>query len=69
MSISSLPPRTPTTLLDTPEAIRAGFEAERYICSSQVATTVYLAYHLQKGHPVSARPSSPRPLRATSGCR
>ena len=48
MSISSLPPRTPTTLLDTPEAIRAGFEAERYICSSQVATTVYLAYHLQK---------------------
>jgi len=48
MSISSLPPRMPTTLLDSPDAIRAGFEALQYICSQQVATTVYLAYHLQK---------------------
>jgi MoxR-like ATPase len=38
----------PTTLLDSPDAIRAGFEALQYICSQQVATTVYLAYHLQK---------------------
>ena len=48
MSISSLPPRMPTTLLDSPEAIRAGFEDLHYICNPQVATTVYLAYHLQK---------------------
>lgn len=48
MSISSLPPRMPTTLLDSPDAIRAGFEDLHYICSQQVATTVYLAYHLQK---------------------
>jgi MoxR-like ATPase len=48
MSISSLPPRMPTTLLDSPDAIRAGFEELHYICSQQVATTVYLAYHLQK---------------------
>jgi MoxR-like ATPase len=38
----------PTTLLDSPDAIRAGFEALQYICSPQLATTVYLAYHLQK---------------------
>lgn len=48
MSIPSLPPRMPTTLLDSPDAIRAGFEDFHYICSQQVATTVYLAYHLQK---------------------
>ena len=44
----SLPPRLPTTQLESPAQIREGFEAERYICSAQVATTVYLAYHLQK---------------------
>ena len=48
MSNSSLPPRMPTTLLDSPDAIRAGFEDLHYSCSQQVATTVYLAYHLQK---------------------
>jgi MoxR-like ATPase len=48
MAEPTLPPRMPTTRMDTPEAIRAGFEAERYICSAQVATTVYLAHHLQK---------------------
>ncbi|MFM7783114.1 MAG: AAA family ATPase [Gammaproteobacteria bacterium] len=44
----SLPPRLPTPQLESPARIREGFEAERYICSAQVATTVYLAYHLQK---------------------
>jgi len=34
--------------MDSPAEIRAGFESARYICSEQVATTVYLAYHLQK---------------------
>jgi len=48
MSRPELPPRMPSAGLDSPEQIRAGFEAERYICSTQVATTVYLAYHLQK---------------------
>jgi MoxR-like ATPase len=48
MPLSTLPPRTPTTAISSPEAIRTGFESERYICSQQVATTVYLGYHLQK---------------------
>ena len=48
MSRTELPPRMPTTLMGSPAEIRAGFEAARYICSEQVATTVYLAYHLQK---------------------
>ena len=30
------------------EALKAGFEAHRYICSDQIATAVYLAYHLRK---------------------
>jgi len=45
---TALPPRMPTTLMQSAAEIRTGFEAERYICSAQVATTVYLAYHLQK---------------------
>ena len=44
----TLPPRLSTTQLESPAQIREGFEAERYICSQQVATTVYLGYHLQK---------------------
>jgi MoxR-like ATPase len=48
MSRTELPPRMPTTLMGSPADIRSGFEAARYICSEQVATTVYLAYHLQK---------------------
>jgi MoxR-like ATPase len=48
MSRTELPPRMPTTLMGSPAEIRAGFEDARYICSEQVATTVYLAYHLQK---------------------
>jgi MoxR-like ATPase len=43
-----LPPRMRTDRMDAPEPIREGFERERYICSEQVATTVYLAYQLQK---------------------
>jgi MoxR-like ATPase len=43
-----MPPRVPTRQMDSPAEIRAGFESARYICSEQVATTVYLAYHLQK---------------------
>ncbi len=30
------------------DAIRDEFESHRYICSDQIATAVYLAYHLQK---------------------
>ena len=48
MSRNELPPRVHTLLMDSPEAIREGFEHGRYICSPQIATTVYLAYHLQK---------------------
>jgi len=48
MNRLELPPRMSTTQMDSPEDIRAGFEAGRYICSEQVATTVYLAYQLQK---------------------
>jgi len=35
-----------TTL--TVEAVRESLEAHRYICSMQIATAVYLAYHLHK---------------------
>ena len=48
MSRTELPPRLPTPLMTSPAAIRAGFEELRYICSAQAATTVYLAYQLQK---------------------
>ncbi len=48
MSRTVLPPRLPTPLMTSPAAIRAGFEELCYICSAQAATTVYLAYHLQK---------------------
>jgi len=48
MNERTLPPRLQTDLLSSPDEIRTGFEAMRYICSLQVATTVYLAYHLQK---------------------
>ena len=30
------------------ESIRKTFEQHRYICSNQIATAVYLAYHLKK---------------------
>jgi MoxR-like ATPase len=30
------------------EAIKKGFEALNYICSAEIATAVYLAYHLEK---------------------
>ncbi len=30
------------------DAIRDEFEQHRYICSDQIATAVYLAYHLRK---------------------
>lgn len=29
-------------------AVKAGFEGHRYICNDRIATTVYLAHHLQK---------------------
>ena len=32
----------------TAEAVRSRLEAHRYICSKQIATAVYLAYHLHK---------------------
>ena len=48
MKRAEMPPRVPTRQMDSPAEIRAGFESARYICSEQVATTVYLAYHLQK---------------------
>ncbi|MDH5738117.1 MAG: MoxR family ATPase [Gammaproteobacteria bacterium] len=34
--------------LDNREVIREGFEALNYICNSQIATAVFLAYHLGK---------------------
>lgn len=48
MSQTVLPPRLPTGRMGSPAEIHAGFETARYVCSMQVATTVYLAYHLQK---------------------
>lgn len=48
MNERQLPPRLQTDKLQSPDEIRTGFEAMRYICNLQVATTVYLAYHLQK---------------------
>ena len=35
------------------DSLQAGFETHRYICSSQIATAVYLAYQLRKPVPVS----------------
>jgi len=34
--------------LDTIENIQKGFERAGYVCSQQIATTIYLAYHLDK---------------------
>jgi len=48
MTDNPLPPRLQTELLDGPDRIKTGFEDLRYICNNQIATTVYLAYHLQK---------------------
>ena len=48
MILTELPPRMPPPLMESPAGIRAGFEDAHYICSEQVATTVYLAYQLQK---------------------
>ena len=48
MTRPDLPPQIHTTLMNTPEDIRSGFEAEHYICNAQVALTIYLAYQLQK---------------------
>ena len=35
-------------MTETAEAVRSRLEAHRYICSEQIATAVYLAYHLHK---------------------
>ena len=35
-------------ITESVEALTAGFEAHRYICSDQISTAVYLAYHLRK---------------------
>ena len=48
MTRPDLPPQIHTALMNTPEDIRNGFEAEHYICNAQVALTIYLAYQLQK---------------------
>ncbi len=34
--------------LDSIEEIQRGFEASGYVCNQQIATTLYLAYHLEK---------------------
>ncbi len=35
-------------ITESVEALKADFEDHRYICSDQIATAVYLAYHLRK---------------------
>ncbi len=35
-------------LAESVDSLKDNFEAHRYICSSQIATAVYLAYHLRK---------------------
>ncbi len=35
-------------LAESVATLKTGFEAHRYICSNQIATAVYLAYHLRK---------------------
>lgn len=35
-------------IVETVESLKADFEDHRYICSDQIATAVYLAYHLRK---------------------
>ncbi len=35
-------------ITESVETLKAGFEAHRYICSDQISTAVYLAYHLRK---------------------
>jgi MoxR-like ATPase len=35
-------------ITETVESLKADFEDHRYICSDQIATAVYLAYHLRK---------------------
>jgi MoxR-like ATPase len=36
------------TITESVDALKADFEDHRYICSDQIATAVYLAYHLRK---------------------
>ena len=35
-------------IVETVDSLKADFEDHRYICSDQIATAVYLAYHLRK---------------------
>jgi len=35
-------------IVETVDSLKADFEDHRYICSDQIATAVYLAYHLKK---------------------
>ena len=35
-------------MAESVDSLRANFEDHRYICSNQIATAVYLAYHLRK---------------------
>ncbi|MCE2461684.1 MAG: MoxR family ATPase, partial [Pseudomonadales bacterium] len=35
-------------LAESVDSLKEGFEAHRYICSNQIATAVYLAFHLRK---------------------
>ena len=41
-------PTAVPALISSTESVRAALEGERYICSSQIATAVYLAFHLRK---------------------
>ena len=36
------------TMAESVDSLKQHFEAHRYICSNQIATAVYLAYHLRK---------------------
>ena len=35
-------------MAESVDSLRSNFEDHRYICSNQIATAVYLAYHLRK---------------------
>ena len=48
-------------LAESVDSLKASFEAHRYICSNQIATAVYLAFHLRKpGAAASSRVSLAR---------
>ena len=43
-------------MAESVDSLRSNFEDHRYICSNQIATAVYLAYHLRKPVLIEGQP-------------